>query len=151
MKRFLTSFSTIALSLLLMGDIAWAQATAQLNGRISDESGAVLPGVTVTATQTDTRFIRAVVTDETGAWVMPNLPIGPYRLEASLQGFRTSVQTGIVLQVNANPVINTSMALGTLAETVTVEGTAPLVDVRSSGIREVVEQVRIVELPLQTR
>ena len=151
MRGFLTSVSTIALHLLLVSDIAWAQGTAQLNGRVSDESGAVLPGVTVTATQTDTRFTRTVATDETGAWVMPNLPIGPYRLDVSLQGFRTSVQTGIVLQVDANAVINTSLALGTLAETVTVEAAAPLVDVRSAGIREVVEQKRIVDLPLQTR
>ena len=111
----------------------------------------MLPGVTVTATQTDTGSTRTAVTDETGAWVMQKLPIGPYRLEIALQGFRTYVQTGIVLQVNANPVINASLALGTLAETVTVEAAAPLVDVRSAGLREVVEQKRIVELPLQAR
>ena len=151
MKRSLWSFSIVALSLLLSCGVAWAQATAQLNGRVTDESGAVLPGVSVTATQTETGFTRTVVTDETGAWVMPNLPIGPYRLEVSLQGFRTYVQTGIVLQVNANPVINASLALGNLEETVTVEAAAPLVDVRSAGISDVVEQERIVELPLQGR
>jgi hypothetical protein len=104
MKRSLHGFLVTALYVLLAGSPAWAQATAQLNGRVTDESGAVLPGVTVTATQTDTAFTRTVVTDETGSWAMPNLPIGPYRLEISLQGFRTYVQTGIVLQVNANPV-----------------------------------------------
>src|ERR1700694_4132729 len=108
MKRSFRSISLVVLSLLLASAIAWAQATAQLNGRVTDESGAVLPGATVTATQTDTGFMRTVVTDETGAWVMPNLSIGPYRLEVSIQGFRTYVQTGIVLQVNANPVINAS-------------------------------------------
>src|SRR5213596_1556602 len=148
--RILRRFGVFAM-MLMTATGAWAQATAELNGRVSDESGAVLPGVTITATQTDTRFTRTVVTDETGAWVMPNLPIGPYRLEMSLQGFRTYVQTGIVLQVNDNPVFNASMPLGTLAETVTVAGATPLVDVRSAGIREVVEQKRIVDLPLQTR
>ena len=140
-----------ALTLLLTAHVAWAQATAQLNGRVTDESGAVLPGVSVTATQTDTAFTRTVVTDETGAWTMPNIPIGPYRLEISLQGFRTYVQTGIVLQVNSSPVINASLGLGNLEETVTVEGATPLVDVKSAGISEVVEQERIVELPLQGR
>ena len=135
MKSCLKSSALIASSLFLLGGVAWAQATAQLNGRVSDDSGAVLPGVTVTATQTDTGFSRTVVTDDTGTWVMPNLPIGPYRLEISLQGFRTYVQTGIVLQVNANPVLNASLALGNLEETVTVEGAAPLVDVRSAGIK----------------
>src|SRR5215510_498421 len=136
---------------LLITDSAWAQATAQLNGRVADESGAGLPGVTVTATQTDTAFTRTVVTDVTGAWTMPNMPIGPYRLEATLAGFRTYVQTGIVLQVSANPVINTTLALGNIEETITVAGETPLVDVRSAGISEVVEQERIVELPLQGR
>jgi hypothetical protein len=130
---------------------AWAQATAQLSGTVTDESGAVLPGVTVTMTQTDTGFTRTVVTDDTGAYVMPNLPTGPYRLEVSLQGFRTYVQTGIVLQVAATPTINTSLAVGNLEETVAVEAAAPIVDVRSAGISEVVENERILELPLQGR
>src|SRR5678816_1088442 len=82
---------------------------------------------------------------------MPNLPIGPYRLEVSLQGFRTYVQTGIVLQVDARPTINAVLAVGNLEETVSVEAAAPLVDVRSAGISTVVEQERIVELPLQGR
>ena len=128
-----------------------AQATAELNGRVTDESGAVLPGVTVTATQTDTGFSRTAVTDGNGTYLMPNLPTGPYRLEIALQGFRTYVQTGIVLQVGATPTINAVMAVGSLEETVSVEAAAPLVDVRSAGISEVVEQQRIVELPLQGR
>jgi hypothetical protein len=130
---------------------AWAQATAELSGRVTDESGAVLPGVTVTATQTDTGVTRTVVTDASGAWVMPNLPTGPYRLEVSLQGFRTYVQTGLVLQVDARPTINATLAVGSIEETVSVEAAAPIVDVRSAGISAVVEQERIVELPLQGR
>ena len=139
------------MSLLLTSGLAWAQATAELAGRVTDESGAVLPGVTVTATQTDTGFTRTVVTDGTGAWIMSNLPTGPYRLEVSLQGFRTYVQTGIVLQVGATPTINAELGVGNLEETVSVEAAAPLVDVRSAGISAVVEQERIVELPLQGR
>jgi hypothetical protein len=142
----------LALGILLAGPRhAAAQGTAQLNGRVTDESSAVLPGVTVTATQTDTGFSRTAVTDESGAWVMPNLPLGPYRLEFSLSGFRTYVQTGVVLQIGASPVINAVLAIGSLEETVQVEAAAPLVDVRSAGISEVVEQERIVELPLQGR
>jgi hypothetical protein len=68
-----------------------------------------LSAVTVTATQTDTTFARAVVTDASGNYVMTNLPTGPYRLELALQGFRTYVQTGIVLQVGAAPTINATL------------------------------------------
>ena len=149
--RFLTVFCLVALALLLPSGIARAQSTGELAGRVADESGAVLPGVTVTALQTDTGFTRTVVTDGAGAWVMPNMPTGPYRLEVALQGFRTYVQTGIVLQVGATPTINASLAVGSLEETVSVEAAAPIVDVRSAGISEVVENERIVELPLQGR
>ncbi|PYR81067.1 MAG: hypothetical protein DMF87_06670 [Acidobacteria bacterium] len=137
---------------LLPTPSAWAQiATAELNGRVTDESGAVLPGATVTVTQTATGLVRTVVTESTGTYLISNLPTGPYRLEVMLQGFRTYVQTGIVLQVGATPTINAVLALGALEEAVTVEAAAPLVDVRSAGISNVVEQERIVELPLQGR
>jgi hypothetical protein len=150
MKRFVGSCSVGALILLLTSATAWAQ-TAEVSGRVTDESGAVLAGVTVTVTQIDTGFTRTVVTDGSGAYVMPNLPTGPYRLEATLQGFRAYVRTGIVLQVASSPVIDPVLAIGDLAESVTVEATVPLVDVRSAGISDVVEQDRIVELPLQGR
>jgi hypothetical protein len=143
--------SILVLAGLLVGASAWAQATAELNGRVTDESGGVLPGVTVTVTQTDTGFTRSVVTEANGLYVISNLPTGPYRLEVSLQGFRTYVQTGIVLQVAATPTINVELAVGSLEETVSVEAATPLVDVRSTGISEVVEQERILELPLQGR
>ena len=103
--KTLTHGLCAALILVLTTVAAWAQATAQMSGAVRDESGAVLPGVTVTVTQTDTAVVRTAVTDESGAYVLPNLPTGPYRLEASLQGFRTYQQTGIVLQVGATPVI----------------------------------------------
>ncbi|PYR74698.1 MAG: hypothetical protein DMF87_21990 [Acidobacteria bacterium] len=141
----------IGLILLLTSTSVSAQATAELNGRVTDESGGVLPGVTVTVTQTDTGFTRSVVTEANGLYVVSSLPTGPYRLEAALQGFRTYVQTGIVLQVAATPTINVVLSVGNLQETITVEEAAPLVDVRSTGISEVVEQERILELPLQGR
>jgi hypothetical protein len=143
--------SVSALFLVVLTASAWAQATAQMSGMVRDESGAVLPGVTVTVTQTDTGFTRTVVTEGAGAYAIPNLPTGPYRVEVSLQGFRTYVQTGIVLQVGASPVITAVLAVGSLEETVAVEAAAPLVDVQSAGISEVIENERIVELPLQGR
>jgi Carboxypeptidase regulatory-like domain/TonB dependent receptor-like, beta-barrel len=152
MNRLLRVTSLVAISVLLSGAVAWAQlSTAQLSGRVADESGAVLPGVTVTVTQTDTGLTRSVVTDENGAYVLPNLPTGPYRLEAMLQGFRTYSQTGIVLQVAATPSINVVLGIGSLEETVSVEAAAPLVDVQSAGISAVVENEQILELPLNGR
>ena len=70
--------------------------------KVTDASGAVLPGVTVTTTQTDTGIARTAVTNETGNYVLSSLPVGPYRLEATLQGFRTFAQENIRLQVIKN-------------------------------------------------
>ena len=104
MKRTLFSvFAGLFMVVVTSGDV-WAQATAQISGTVKDQSGAVLPGVEVAATQTDTGIARNAVTNETGSYVLTNLPIGPYRLEAALPGFRTYAQTGIVLQVNSSPV-----------------------------------------------
>jgi hypothetical protein len=81
MTRFLRSVGIGGFVLLLISSPALAQATAQLTGRVTDESSAVLPGVAVTATQTDTGLTRTAFTDAEGAYVITNLPTGPYRLE----------------------------------------------------------------------
>jgi hypothetical protein len=152
MKRLLREFAAGMIGLLLVCTHASAQlSTAQLSGRVTDESGAVLPGVTVTVTQTATGFTRSDVTNANGAYVMSNLPLGPYRLEAALAGFRTYVRTGIILQVAASPVINAVLAVGGLEESVTVEAAAPIVDVQRAGISDVVQSEKIVELPLNGR
>jgi len=136
---------------LFLATAAWAQATAQINGTVADSSGGVLPGATVTAIQTDTGFRREVVTEAEGTFTLTNLPIGPYRLEVALAGFRTYVQTGLVLEINSNPVIQVSLQLGELAETVSVEASAPLVETRNPAVGGVIENERIEELPLNGR
>src|SRR5438105_2245429 len=130
---------------------AWAQATAQINGTAKDQSGAVLPGVEIKATQTETGVSRNTVTNETGSFVLPNLAIGPYRLEASLPGFRTFAQTGIVLEVNGNPTFNVTMEVGQVSEQVEVQANAALVETRNVGVSAVIESERILELPLNGR
>jgi carboxypeptidase family protein/TonB-dependent receptor-like protein len=129
----------------------WAQSTAQISGTVKDQSGAVLPGVEVTVTQTDTGVKRSTPTNETGSYVLANLPLGPYRLESSLPGFRTFVQTGIVLQVNANSVINAILEVGQVAETVEVQAQAALVETRDSGVGTVIDNQRVLEMPLNGR
>ena len=142
--------SAIVFVLMSPGNV-FAQATAQISGAVRDSSGAVLPGADVTATQIDTNIKRSTVTDSSGDYTLQNLPVGPYRLEVMLQGFRTFAQTGIVLQVNASPVINVVLSLGALAETVSVEAAAPLVETRTTGVGQVVENERILALPLNGR
>src|SRR5881396_2929472 len=148
MKRFTWNIFLEILFLALTCTMGWAQSTAQISGTVKDQSGAVLPGVEVTATQTATGLARSVVTNETGSYILPNLPIGPYRLEAALPGFRTFAQSGIVLQVNGNPEINIVLEVGQVSETVEVQADTALVETRNTGVGQVIDNVRIMELPL---
>ena len=148
--RLLGVLLTIAF-IALTGTMVWGQSTAQISGTARDQSGAVLPGVEITLAQTNTGLVRMVVTNETGSYVLPNLPIGPYKLEAALAGFRTFVQTGILLQVGSSPVINVALEVGQVSENVEVQADAALVETRSTGIGQVIDNVRVLELPLNGR
>ncbi len=151
MRRIGMSAVTALLVFVLGCVVVWAQATAQISGTAKDQSGAVLPGVEITVTQTDTGISRTSVTNETGSYVLPNLAVGPYRLEAGLPGFRTYVQTGIVLQVNSSPAINVVLEVGQVTEQVEVQANAAVVETRSSTVGSVIENERILELPLNGR
>src|SRR5881397_656461 len=151
MKRTILFVATVGLLSFLCCGTVWAQATAQISGTARDQSGAVLPGVEVTATQTETGIARNTITNEAGLYVLSNLAIGPYRLEATLPGFRTFVQAGIVLRVNSNAVINLILEVGQVSEQVEVQANAALVETRSSSVGQVVENARILELPLNGR
>src|SRR5207249_7608600 len=151
MRRAITGLSTVLLVCAMFNVLAWAQVTAQISGTVRDQSGAVLPGVEISATQTDTGIVRKVVTNETGFYVLSNLALGPYRLEATLPGFRGFVQSDILLQVGSTPVINPVLEVGSVTEQVEVQTGAALVETRSSGVGQVIENARILELPLNGR
>ena len=151
--RFFMAVSLCALLCVLAPVASLAQTTAQITGRVTDASGAVVPGVDVTLTNLDTGVARFAVTNESGAYAFPSLSPGPYRLQAALQGFRTFAQTDIVLQVGGNVVIDPALEAGQLTETVEVRGGASQlqVELRAMAVSEVVEGERILELPLAAR
>jgi iron complex outermembrane receptor protein len=95
-------------------------ATGALIGTVSDSSGGVLPGTTVTATHMETGIVQTATTDEHGRYRIPLLPLGEYRVEASLQGFTSQVHTGVVLTVGTTQELNFTLPLGQMVESVTV-------------------------------
>src|SRR5262245_42226300 len=97
-----------------------AGATVQISGVAQDASGAVVPGVAITATQSGTGANRRWVTASGGNYVMAQLPIGPYQLTAEKAGFKTYVQKGIVIQVGENPTINVMLEVGAVGQSVEV-------------------------------
>jgi hypothetical protein len=151
MLRFRSSATAL---LIFVSTTIFAQmvSTGRISGRVTDSSGAVLPGVEVTVTDTGTGLTRTGVTNETGSYTLPNLPVGPYRLEMMLPGFRTFVQTGIVLQVNANIVIDGVLQVGDVTQSVEVQANVEtMVETRNLGIGQLIENERILELPLNAR
>src|SRR5260370_948003 len=122
-----------------------------MSGIIKESRGAVLPGVQVTATQTATGAKRSTVSNETGNYVLPSLPPGPYMLQAELPGFKSHVQTGIVLQVGERPEINIVLQVGQVSEQVEVQADATLVESRTTAIGHVVTNQEVAEMPLNGR
>jgi len=136
---------------LLVSMSLWGQSTGQIQGHVQDESGSAVPAADLKAVQTDTGAIRTATTGSDGVYVLSNLPIGPYRLEVSKPGFTAYVQTGIVLQVASTPTVDVTLKVGAVTEQVRVEADAALVETEKTGIGTVIENRRILELPLNGR
>ena len=128
-----------------------AQATSQIQGTVEDAQGASVAGAEVKAIQTDTGVVRTVTSGAGGEYVLSNLPVGPYRLEASKTGFSTFVQTGIVLQVATNPTVPIQLKVGAVSEQVQVEANAVQVETETTSVGAVIETQRILDLPLNGR
>jgi hypothetical protein len=143
--------AVLLLSTFFMPSGAFAQGQASLRGSVADDSGAVLPGVTVTATEVNTGRQLFAVTDDRGEYRLPSLPAGTYDLRAELTGFSTVVISRVELLVGQVATIAMTMALAAVQETVTVSGESPLVDLASAQVSGNVDRRQMEELPLLGR
>ena len=128
----------------------WAQ-TSQINGSIKDPSGSAIPGAAVKATQTANGVVRNTTSGADGNYALPNLPIGPYQVEVTKEGFSKYNQTGIVLQIDSNLTVDVGLTVGAVSEQVTVESSAAQVETRSTAIGSVVTNQQVAEMPLNGR
>jgi hypothetical protein len=124
---------------------------ASLTGTVTDQSGAVMPGATITALNVDTGFKRSAVSDARGDYLLLQLPIGNYTITAEGQGFRTEARAGIVLQVDQRARADFKLQVGATTETVQVTASAPLVQSETSAIGQVINNTQVIELPLNGR
>jgi hypothetical protein len=150
MFRILTA---CVLSLAVVSS-AVAQSTATngtIEGTIKDEQGALLPGVSVTLTNTGTGDERVVVTNDRGLFRAPLLPLGSYRVVAELQGFKRFEQTGIILSVGETAVVNVAMSVGAVSETITVIADSPLFNISRIDIGNTMSDLEVHSLPLVAR
>src|SRR4051812_16246867 len=130
---------------------AAAQATGQITGVVTDNSGAVVPGVTVEVTNQATGFARNAITELDGVYTIPLLNPGVYEARASLAGFRTTVRGGIEVVVNGAARVDLQLQVGAVSEQVTVAAQAPLVETKNATLGVVIDQQKVVDLPLNGR
>ncbi|MBI4456743.1 MAG: TonB-dependent receptor [Acidobacteria bacterium] len=148
-KSFCAFLGFVCLSIYCQ--VVLAQTTATILGTVKDDTGAVLPGVSVLVKHLDTARTRTVVTDDAGRYHVPNLELGSYELQAELAGFQTAVRSGIKLSVGQEAVVDFSMKVGEITEKVIVSGEAPLVQTTSSTLTALVDDKKIRDLPLNGR
>ncbi len=149
----LTYILSALLSLSLTAP-AFAQSQAingTIEGTVSDSSGGVLPGVTITVVNTDTGAERSVVTNEKGLYRAPLLSLGTYRVAAELQGFKKFEQTGVTLSAGQTAVVNVTLGVGQVSEVVSVTADTPIVDLGKVDQGRTLNEREIKSLPLTSR
>ncbi len=153
MTRWLsmTRVFLFVLPLLATPAAALAQATGQINGIVTDTSGAVLPGVTVEATNTATGAVRTATTGADGLYTIPLLQPGHYAVKASLSGFRAAVREAVRVTVTETARVAFELEVGQISETVTVTAEATLVDTSNATHGIVIDEQKVVDLPLNGR
>jgi len=148
--------STIATSLacvLFIPALVFGQAgsSAQIHGVITDAAAAVAPGAQIKAIQRETGQTRTTVSNADGSYVLADLPVGPYQVEVTEPGFETYVQSGVILQVGANVQLNAKLQVGSISQRLEVSADATMVDTQDTSVSQVIDQRRIVDLPLNGR
>ena len=140
----------LAVMLPFLGTAALAQ-TAAITGTVSDASGAVVARARIAARQGATGLTRATQTGQSGAYVLPLLPVGEWEITAEAQGFKRSTVTGIVLQVNQEARVDVNLELGAVTESVTVIADAQALQTESAVVGQVVDNLYTTQIPLNGR
>src|SRR5262245_50016750 len=137
---------------VLIAGVALAQtATSRIAGTVTDASGALVPGATVTAKNEATGVTYTQTTTEAGLYGFPSLPVGAYTITVALPGFKTASKTGNILEVSTPLVINMSLEVGGITETVSIAAETDVLQTTNAAIGNVVERKAIVDLPLNGR
>lgn len=150
-RKFAFRLFALALLSLWVASAFGQIVTGSISGFVRDPSGAAVPDATVTAKMTDQQAVRTAQTNPDGFYTFLALPPGPYELTFEAKGFQKELRTGLELTVNQNLRVDASLAVGSLEQEVTVTGTAPLVDTTSPTLSGLIDDRRVVDLPLNGR
>jgi len=144
-------FLTLCIVFFAVAAASAQLSTATIYGTVSDSTGAVIPGATVTLTQTATNFTRVSTTKGDGTYREEFLPVGPYKISVSAKGFKSLDRSGVVLAVMQNAELNLQLEIGTTGETIEVTADVPLVNLGSATLGRTVDNLEIDNLPLVNR
>src|SRR5712671_5112743 len=138
----------VAAILLSLCRLAFSQGFGTIVGTVTDPSGALVVAAKVTAVESGTGISREAVTNTSGGFVIPGLRPTNYTLTVEASGFSKYTQSNVVLTADQSATVNVALSVGQASQVVTVEATAQQTDTYTSTIKEVVDQQRIVDLPL---
>src|SRR5882672_5455740 len=141
----------VTICMVMVASLAYAQATSTFNGRVVDQGDAVLPGVTVTVTNSATGVVRTTVSNAEGQYFLPGLEPGTYQVKTELIGFAESLRDNVRLGINATLTIDFKLGLAGLNETLTVTGEAPLIEATQSKVANTIQTTELQNLPMITR
>src|SRR5258708_38340961 len=141
----------VAITLFLPTLLSAQGTSCRILGRVADPSGAILAGVKVTLVNEGTSVSREARTNESGDYDFVEVPVGTYRLEFDLTGFKKNVRRGVNLDINQVITLNMTMQVGATQEIVDVTSEAPLVETTSTQLGAVVGERAVTELPLNSR
>jgi hypothetical protein len=139
---------TAAVALALSGTALAQAVRGTLLGNVNDPQGAAVPGVTVTATETQTNIVRSVVTNQSGYYVFPNMKDGIYKVEAELTGFKKVVRDDVVVKVNSTIRVDLTLEVGNMTETIEVVQAAPMLQTDRADTGRTIEGLLVQEMPL---
>ncbi|MGA7313846.1 MAG: TonB-dependent receptor [Silvibacterium sp.] len=146
-----TVYSVLAFVLLACLSLSAQQITGNIRGTVTDPSGAVIQGASVTARQTETGLSRTTTTDREGNYVLLELPVGHYSLQVAAKGFEEYVHDGITLNVNETASVSPHLAVGSEKQQVLVNADAALIEPTVTSVGKVVQQQELEDLPLNGR
>lgn len=153
MKKCLLRVSLLGwlVAVLTTSPLAYGQVASRMTGTVQDQTGAVIPGVSVTLTDVEKNVSQSTSSNEAGRYAFPNLGSGLYQITAELSGFKTGTTGELRLEVNQTLEFDITMEIGEVTEQVEVTGVAPLLQTSDSQVGGIIENKQVVDLPIAAR
>ena len=148
---YILSAGRLALAVALVAGAAWAQDQSRLTGSVTDTTGAAIPGAKLLLSNVSTGVDATAESNESGVYIFPYVAPGTYSLQTEVEGFKTSNQTGVILETGTTRSVDVQMEIGDLTEVITVEATTPQLEAATSSVGQFIERETVFNMPMISR